>query len=91
MCGNGFVSQVMGAVGKVGQDVGLIPKSESVAQTPAPASVANSQALADTQASQSANAKLAARNKRRGASLLATGAGDSGMVQSTGGKSVLGA
>ena len=47
---------------------------------------------AQTSATQNANAKLAARNKRRGASLLATGAGDTGVLQSPGGgKSVLGA
>lgn len=46
---------------------------------------------AQTSAAQSANSKLAARNKRRGASLLATGAGDTGLVQAAGGKSVLGA
>lgn len=46
----------------------------------------------DTKASQSANAKLAARNRRRGASLLATGAGDTGALQPAGGgKTVLGA
>ena len=45
-----------------------------------------------TKASQAANAKLAARNKRRGASLLATGAGDTGALQPAGaGKTVLGA
>lgn len=49
------------------------------------------QAEADTKAAQSANAKLAARNRRRGSSLLATGAGDAGVVQPAGGKSVLGA
>lgn len=46
---------------------------------------------AQAKAGQDANAKLAARNKRRGASLLATGAGDTGLVQAPGGKSVLGA
>lgn len=46
---------------------------------------------AQTSAAQSANAKLATRNKRRGASLLATGAGDTGLIQPSGGKSVLGA
>lgn len=47
---------------------------------------------AQTSATQSANAKLAARNKRRGASLLATGAGDTGALQPAGGgKTVLGA
>lgn len=43
---------------------------------------------AATSAAQDANAKLAARNKRRGASLLATGAGDVGLVQSAPGSKV---
>ncbi len=47
---------------------------------------------AETAAAQATNAKLAARNRRRGASLLATGAGDTGALQGqTASKTVLGA
>lgn len=47
---------------------------------------------AATSAAQAANAKLAERNRRRYASLLATGAGDTGIVQgATASKTVLGA
>lgn len=50
------------------------------------------QESADAKATQGANAKLAARNRRRGASLLATGAGDTGLAQSApAAKTVLGA
>jgi hypothetical protein len=59
--------------------------------TPVAADPAAKQAAADASATQSANAKLAERNKRRSTSLLATGAGDTGLVQTNGGKSVLGA
>ncbi len=48
------------------------------------------QAATDAKASQDANAKLAARNRRRGASLLATGAGDTGMQGTTPAKTTLG-
>lgn len=48
------------------------------------------QAEADAKTAQGANAKLAARNRRRGASLLATGAGDTGMQGATPAKTTLG-
>ena len=50
------------------------------------------QAATDAAAAQSANAKLAARNKRTAASLLATGATDTGTLDTTkAAKTVLGA
>ena len=61
---------------------------------PAPAPVidyAAQQAEADAKAAQGANAKLAARNKRRASSLLATGAGDTAMGGPAPAKTVLGA
>lgn len=60
------------------------------AMAPGPTPAQN-QAAADASAAQSSNAKLAERNKRRSTSLLATGAGDTGMVQTNGGKTTLGA
>lgn len=80
-------------VGKLfGASAPDMPKPLPLAPAAAPAQTpAQAQAETDASAAQSANAKLAARNKRRGASLLATGAGDTGLVQSAGGKSVLGA
>lgn len=62
---------------------------------PAPAPVidyAAQQAEADAKAAQGTNAKLAARNKRRASSLLATGAGDAGTLDGKApAKTVLGA
>lgn len=53
---------------------------------------ATQQAEADAKATQGANAKLAERNRRRGASLLATGAGDTALATSKpAAKTVLGA
>lgn len=83
MCGNAGVRQAFGGYtpGPSGE--------EKAAMLAAPRLAAEA---AQTQAGQAANAKLAARNKRRGASLLATGAGDTGALQPAGaGKSVLGA
>jgi hypothetical protein len=88
MCGgsNGLIGGLFKEVGKA---VGInTDQPSSAGAGPSPA---QAQALADTSAAQASNAKLAARNKRRGASLLATGAGDTGSVQTTFGKSVLGA
>ena len=83
MCGNAGLRQAFG---------GYTPgpnAEERQAMIAAPRLAAEA---AQTQASQAANAKLAARNKRRGASLLATGAGDTGALQPAGaGKTVLGA
>lgn len=61
---------------------------------PAPAPVidyAAQQAEADAKAAQGTNAKLAARNKRRASSLLATGAGDTALAGQPTAKTVLGA
>ena len=83
MCGNAGVRQLSGGYtpGPSGE--------EQAAMLAAPRLAAEA---AQTQAAQAANAKLAARNKRRGASLLATVAGDTGALQPAGGgKSVLGA
>ena len=83
MCGNAGVRQAFGGYtpGPSGE--------EQAAMLAAPRLAAEA---AQTQAAQAANAKLAARNKRRGASLLATGAGDAGALQPAGaGKTVLGA
>lgn len=83
MCGNAGLRQLSGGYtpGPSGE--------ETAAMLAAPRLAAEA---AQTQASQAANSKLAARNKRRGASLLATGAGDTGALQPAGaGKSVLGA
>ena len=83
MCGNAGARQAFGGYtpGPSGE--------EQAAMLAAPRLAAEA---AQTQAAQAANAKLAARNKRRGASLLATGAGDTGALQPAGaGKSVLGA
>ena len=83
MCGNAGVRQLSGGYtpGPSGE--------ETAAMLAAPRLAAEA---AQTQAAQAANAKLAARNKRRGASLLATGAGDTGALQPAGaGKTVLGA
>lgn len=83
MCGNAGVRQLFGGYtpGPSGE--------EKQAMIDAPRLAAEA---AQTSASQAANAKLAARNKRRGASLLATGAGDTGALQPAGaGKTVLGA
>lgn len=83
MCGNAGIRQLSGGYtpGPSGE--------EKAAMLAAPRLAAEA---AQTQAVQAANAKLAARNKRRGASLLATGAGDTGALQPAGaGKTVLGA
>ena len=83
MCGNAGLRQLSGGYtpGPSGE--------ETAAMLAAPRLAAEA---AQTQAAQAANSKLAARNKRRGASLLATGAGDTGALQPAGaGKSVLGA
>lgn len=83
MCGNAGIRQLSGGY-TPGPSV-----EENAAMLAAPRLAAEA---AQTQASQAANAKLAARNKRRGASLLATGAGDTGALQPAGaGKTVLGA
>ena len=83
MCGNAGARQAFG---------GYTPgpnAEERQAEIDAPRLAAEA---AHTKASQAANSKLAARNKRRGASLLATGAGDTGALQPAGaGKTVLGA
>jgi len=83
MCGNAGVNQTFG---------GYTPgpnAEERQAMIDAPRLAAEA---AQTKASQAANSKLAARNKRRGASLLATGAGDTGALQGqTASKTVLGA
>ena len=83
MCGNAGVRQLSGSYTPG-------PNAEEMqAMIDAPRLAAEA---AQTKASQVANAKLAARNKRRGASLLATGAGDTGALQPAGaGKTVLGA
>lgn len=52
---------------------------------------AEADAKADAKAAQRTNAKLAARNKRRASSLLATGAGDTALTGTTPAKTVLGA
>jgi len=89
MCGgkNGLIGGLIKSVVDV---VGLNQAQQSAAPAQAQAP-AQQQAMADTQAAQSSNAKLAERNRRRGASLLATGAGTTGLVQSAGGKTSLGA
>lgn len=82
MCGNPGVRQIFG---------GYTPgpsEEEKRGALEAPRIAAEA---AQTSAAQASNAKLAARNKRRGASLLATGAGDTGLVQAPGGKTALGA
>lgn len=83
MCGNAGVRQLSGSYTPG-------PNAEEMqAMIDAPRLAAEA---AQTKASQAANSKLAVRNKRRGASLLATGAGDTGALQPAGaGKSVLGA
>jgi hypothetical protein len=82
-----------GFIGSIAKGLGLA--HDAPTQDPADAAsqaAASSQAAADTKATQSANLKLAYRNRRRSASLLATGAGDTGMAQGkTTRKSVLGA
>lgn len=79
MCG--LVNTILG---------GIIPGMKSNnSSSPAP-DYAAQQAATDAKASQDANAKLAARNRRRGASLLATGAGDTGMQGTTPAKTTLG-
>jgi len=86
MCG-GFIGRVVGGVAK-----GLGFVSDAPTQQVSAANQPGAQAAADTSAAQNANAKLASRNRRRSASLLATGAGDTGMAQApTASKSVLGA
>ena len=89
MCG-GFIGQVVGGVAK---GLGLVSEpAQQNAPANAPANAPDAQAVADTSAAQGANAKLASRNRRRSASLLATGAGDTGLAQApTASKSVLGA
>lgn len=83
MCGNAGVNQTFG-----GYTPG--PNAEE-RQAMIDAPVLARQA-AETSAAQATNAKLAARNRRRGASLLATGAGDTGALQGqTASKTVLGA
>lgn len=83
MCGNAGVRQVFG---------GYTPGPSEAEQRAAIEAPVLARQAAETAAAQSANAKLAARNKRRAASLLATGAGDTGMVQGqTASKPVLGA
>jgi len=83
MCGNAGIRQLTG---------GYTPgpsEEEKRGALDAPRLAAEA---AQTKAVQAANSKLAARNKRRGASLLATGAGDTGALQPAGaGKTVLGA
>lgn len=83
MCGNAGVRQLTG---------GYTPgpsEAEKRGMMDAPRLAAEAAA---TSAAQNANSKLAERNRRRAASLLATGAGDTGMVQSpTASKTVLGA
>lgn len=83
MCGNAGVRQLSGSYTPG-------PNAEEMqAMIDAPRLAAEA---AQTKAAQAANSKLAARNKRRGASLLATVAGDTGALQPAGaGKSVLGA
>jgi hypothetical protein len=77
-----------GFIGNLSKGLGLSPQDS---QAPIP-SAADAQGAADTKAAQSSNAKLAARNARRSASLLATGAGDTGMVTGAStAKTVLGA
>ena len=83
MCGNAGVRQLTG---------GYTPgpsEAEKRGMMDAPRLAAEAAANA---AAQSANAKMAARNRRRSASLLATGSGDTGAVQTTTpAKNVLGA
>lgn len=98
MCGNPLISNVP-IVGAALNNPGV--KTLMGTYTPGP-SDAEKRGMMDaprlaaeaaaTGAAQAANAKLADRNRRRSASLLATGAGDTGMVQSpTASKTVLGA
>lgn len=83
MCGNAGLRQLTGGYTPGPSD------AEKRAMMDAPRLAAEAAA---TSAAQAANAKLAERNRRRYASLLATGAGDSGMVQgATASKTVLGA
>lgn len=83
MCGNAGMRQLTGGYTPGPSD------EEKRAMMDAPRLA---QEAANTAAAQSANAKLADRNRRRNASLLATGAGDTGAVQTTTpAKTVLGA
>ena len=82
MCGNAGIRQLTG---------GYTPGPSDEEKRAAMAAPRLAAEAANTSAAQDANAKLAARNKRRSVSLLATGAGDTGLVQAAGGKSVLGA
>jgi hypothetical protein len=79
-------------VGKLA--VGLIPGTllgqEKAATAPA-TNPAAEQAAADAKAAQDANSSLAAKNKRRSTSILSTGAGDTGVLNTaTGIKTTLG-
>lgn len=98
MCGSPIISQIP-IVGAALNNPGL--KTLMGTYTPGP-SDAEKRGMMDaprlaaeaaaTGAAQAANAKLADRNRRRSASLLATGAGDTGMAQGvTASKTVLGA
>ena len=90
MCG-GFIGQAVGGLA-TGLLKGLGVVSEPAQQQASASNAPGAQAAADTSAAQGANAKLASRNRRRSASLLATGAGDTGLAQApTASKSVLGA
>lgn len=83
MCGNAGYRQIMGT---------YTPGPSAEEQRAMIEAPVLARQAAETSAAQATNAKLAARNKRRGASLLATGAGDTGALQGqTASKTVLGA
>lgn len=83
MCGNAGARQLFG---------GYTPGPNAEEQRAMIEAPVLARQAAETSAAQATNAKLAARNRRRGASLLATGAGDTGALQGqTASKTVLGA
>lgn len=73
----------------IGRALGIAPKPVNTAAIEAKAR-ADAEAAAAS-ATQATNAKLAQKNRSRGLSLLATGAGDTGTMQPGVGKTTLGA
>jgi hypothetical protein len=73
----------------IGQALGIAPKPVDTAAIERKAK-ADAEAAAAS-ATQATNAKMATRNRSRNLSLLATGAGDTGALQTSTGKTTLGA
>lgn len=82
MCGNAGLRQVMGGYtpGPSGAERQAMMDAPRLARE-----------AAETQAAQGSNMKLAARNRRGGTSLLATGGIDGGIAPAAPGKAQLGA